>query len=461
MKLLKKSVSILLTLTMMFGILTIIPFEASAASGISYIYRSWDSTNQRVVDSTKTCSNYSTIGTQKDLTIGNGKWYVVNGDASISNRITVTGTANIILLSGTLTCKDGIRLSQGNTLNIYPGQNGSGTLEAKITGTDYANIGGNENETCGTLNFYGGTLNAKNRGKWTYAAAIGGGEKGGAGNLNFYGGKVTVTNHGIASARNATGAAIGSGGFEENKAPAGCINIYGGEIEASCYRYSTAAGIGGGEESKCPPINILGGKVTAKGSEGAGIGTGQEGISDTITIRYANIDAEGDLGAAIGSGEECNAGKIIIESSSVTADVQVDGDGKGNEGAAIGGNSGSSTYIKIDKSIVSAYASKYGAGIGGGDEGSGGVIEITDSNIFACSGLGGAAIGGGDEKGCDSITIKGSYVVATTASEINTQEKRFSAVTATNSIRSHCFWRRIRLQPSKPHFMLPERLQLC
>ena len=92
-----------------------------------------------------------------------------------------------------------------------------------------------------------------------------------------------------------------------------------------------------------------------------------------------------------------------------------------------GGNSGSSTYIKIDKSVVSSYASKYGAGIGGGDEGSGGTIEITDSNIFACSGRGGAGIGGGDEKGCDSITIKRSYIIATTASEVNTAEKRFAS----------------------------------
>ena len=131
----------------------------------------------------------------------------------LSNRVTVTGTANIILQSGTLTCKDGIRLSKGNTLNIFPGKSSEGTLEAKIKGDDYAIIGGNENETCGTLNYYGGTLNAKNKSVWTYAAAIGGGEKGGAGNLNFYGGKVTAINIGKASAKNVTGAAIGSGGY--------------------------------------------------------------------------------------------------------------------------------------------------------------------------------------------------------------------------------------------------------
>ena len=420
----RSAVSVTLSAAMLSGILTFIPLNAGAAGDVSYIVRSWN--GEKVSEEVMTCSSYSTIGSQNDLTIGNGGWYVVSGDAAINNRVTVTGTANIILISGTLTCKDGIRLSSGNTLNIYPGNSGAGTLTAKIKGDDYANIGGNENESCGTLNFHGGTLNAENEGVWTYGAAIGGGEKGGAGELSFYGGKVNAKNIGSGNMNCTTGAAIGSGGFEENKAPTGSVNIYGGEVTASCYRYSTAAAIGGGEESKCPTVNILGGKITVKGSEGAGIGAGQEGISDTVTIRNAVIDAEGDMGAAIGSGEDCNAGDIIIDSSVVNANIRSMGSGKINEAAAIGGgNSGSSTYIKIDKSVVNAYAEKYGAGIGGGDEGSGGTIEINDSNIFACSGLGGAGIGGGDEKGCDSITIRRSYVVATTASDINTAEKRF------------------------------------
>ena len=233
-------VSITLAAAMLAGVFASLHINAGAASGVSYIDRSWNGAS--VAEEVKSCPSYSTIGSQNDLTIGNGGWYVVNGDATISNRVTVTGTANIILLSGTLTCSDGIRLSNGNTLNIYPGSSSEGTITAKIKGDDYANIGGNEDETCGTLNFHGGTLNAENDSIWTY------------------------------------GAAIGSGGFEENKAPTGSVNIYGGEITARCDRYSTAAAIGGGEESKCPPINILGGKVTVESSEGAGIGVGQEGV---------------------------------------------------------------------------------------------------------------------------------------------------------------------------------------
>ena len=421
MRLLKRSVSILLTLTMMLGILAVIPLQANAATDVSYIYRYWDSTNQRVVDSTKTCSDYSVIGSQKDLTIGNGKWYVVNGDASISNRVTVTGTANVILLSGTLTCKDGIRLSKGNTLNIYPGKSSEGTLTAKIRSSDNANIGGNENETCGKLNFYGGTLNTENDGIWTYGAAIGGGEKGGAGDLSFYGGKVNAKNTGSAVVKCSTGAAIGSGGYENNKAPTGSVNIYGGEIKAICSGYSTAAGIGGGEESKTPVINILGGKVTAKGSEGAGIGCGQDGASDTITIRNAEIDAESDFGAGIGSGEDSDSKSIIIEDSYVKAKTIHEGSSVGSEGAGIGGgNCGASKSIFIKGSIIIASSGTYGAGIGGGDESDGGDITIDNSIVFACSGKGGAGIGGGDEKGCNSITLRGSYVIALTNAEKNT-----------------------------------------
>lgn len=45
MKLLKKSVSILLVMTMIVSLFTIIPFEASAAGAVEYIYRYWDEAN--------------------------------------------------------------------------------------------------------------------------------------------------------------------------------------------------------------------------------------------------------------------------------------------------------------------------------------------------------------------------------------------------------------------------------
>ena len=123
-KTLKKSVSILLTLAMMFGILTIIPIEANAASGISYIFRSWDSTNKKVVDTVKTCTDYTELDRRSGDHLKG--WYVVSHNTTINSRLYVDDTdpVNIILCDGaTLTCPKGFQISYYAKLNIY-GQSG-------------------------------------------------------------------------------------------------------------------------------------------------------------------------------------------------------------------------------------------------------------------------------------------------------------------------------------------------
>ena len=428
MKLLKKSVSILLVMTMIVSLFTIIPFEASAAGAVEYIYRYWDEANQRVADETKTCTSYTTITSQDDLTIGDGKWYVVNGDATIENRVTVSGTAHIILLSGTLRCMYGIRLSKGNSLFVYPGKNSEGRLNPRTAHDEEASLGGNEGEDCGEFVFYGGTLEAHNYEWCSGGAAIGGGGEGGScGKLSFYGGTVDASNNGRAPAQKSYGAVIGDGD-KANSDNSDCyINIYGGNITADNHAYSNGSGIGGGEDSTGCPVNILGGKITAKAYNGAGIGSGQDGGSSNVTIKNATVIAESDYGAGIGSGEDSDSESIIIENSYVEAASKTNSDSQvGAEGAGIGGgNCGKSKYIKINKSVIIASSGRYGAGIGGGDESAGGTIEITDSCVFAHSAQGGAGIGGGDEKGCDSITLKDCFVVAVTDSDVNESGEKF------------------------------------
>ena len=95
-KTLKKSVSILLTLAMMFGILTVIPIEANAASGVSYIYRSWN--GSKVVSQTKTCTDYTLLANRSSDTLSGG-WYVVDRDMTIDGRLRVRGRS--ILSSAT------------------------------------------------------------------------------------------------------------------------------------------------------------------------------------------------------------------------------------------------------------------------------------------------------------------------------------------------------------------------
>ncbi|MBR0414120.1 MAG: hypothetical protein IJI67_03505 [Clostridia bacterium] len=425
---LRKFLSIILVLALLSGLLVTGSFTAGAADGVEYVECSWDSTNQTVVKTVKTCTDYNKISGTHSYYDLDAAWYLIDGDATITNRVRVTGAAHIILKSGTLTCKEGIHLGKGNSLYIYSAKDSSGALDAQTGGDEQANLGGNNGEDCGTLEVHGGTITAKNNDYYEGAAAIGGGGKGGkCGSLTFYGGKVTATNKGHSPGYRSWGAVIGDGNDADSASDSGCkINIYGGEISADNSKYSTAAAIGGGEDSKMCAVNILGGKVTAKSYNGAGIGSGQDGKSSPITIKRAEITAESEYGAGIGSGEDSDCESIIIENSVVSAKCTTESDEVGAEGAGIGGgNCGKSKFIRINKSIVMATSGRYGAGIGGGDESDGGDIIITNSNVFASSCQGGAGIGGGDEKGCNSITLKHSYIAAVTDSEINTVEENF------------------------------------
>ena len=429
MQKLKKPVSVLLTVIMIVSLFTVIPTQASAAEAVEYVFRSWDADQNKVVDHYGTCTSYTTIrSTSSALTLTSG-WYVVNGNADITeHRITVSGEVHLILLSGTMDCEYGIRLSEGNSLYVYPGKNSSGTLNARTGSDEEANIGGNESENCGEFVFYGGTLKARNNDRCSGGAAIGGGGNGGnCGTLSFYGGTVDAENSGAATAGKSYGAAIGCGNNADSGGSGCCINIYGGTITADNGSYSNGAGIGGGEDSKCAPINILGGEIEAKAYNGAAIGSGQGGTSNTITIKNAIIKkAESNFGAGIGSGEDSDCESIVIDNSYVNAYTVIKNGGTGGEGAGIGGgNCGKSKNIKITKSVIVAASGRYGAGIGGGDESDGGDTEITDSAVFACSAQGGAGIGGGDEKGCGTITLKNSFIVVATDSEQNVSAEKF------------------------------------
>ncbi|MBQ8981268.1 MAG: Ig-like domain-containing protein [Eubacterium sp.] len=114
-----------------------------------------------------------------------GSWYIVpEGGLTISGRITVNGTVNLILRDGaTLTANAGITTT-GATLNIYAQSAGTGALTAKGS-TGCAGIGGR----------------------------VGGyGSNGGAGGtVSIFGGTVTATG-GTANSGDGAGAGIGGGG---------------------------------------------------------------------------------------------------------------------------------------------------------------------------------------------------------------------------------------------------------
>ena len=176
-------------------------------------------------------------------------WYVVTGNVEHAERFDVTGNdVNIILEDGaSLDAQRGIavnyRTDYTNTLNIWGQSNDRGVLNATGGGNGEAGIGGGRYYACGTINIYGGTVNANGANE---AAGIG-------------------TGH-VANVHTQTGIYA-------------AINIYGGNINAQ--GGWNAAGIGTGANYDCYNdnsivINIRGGNIHAcRGSESAsGIGVG-------------------------------------------------------------------------------------------------------------------------------------------------------------------------------------------
>lgn len=88
--------------------------------------------------------------------------YLVTGQTTFTGRAEVAGSAKLILADGcTLTAIDGIRVAEGNTLTIE-GQAGKTGKLVTISDTESnASIGGNVNETSGTIIIDGCTVQAK------------------------------------------------------------------------------------------------------------------------------------------------------------------------------------------------------------------------------------------------------------------------------------------------------------
>ena len=256
-----------------------------------------------------------------------GSWYIVPaGGLTISGRITVNGTVNLILRDGaTLTASAGITTTDA-TLNIYAQSAGTGALIATCSkagkesgGSAGIGGGGGGNSANGgaggTVNIYGGTVTAtggdggRNGGG---GAGIGGGSggksaNGGAGgNVNIYGGTVTATG-GKGNGNGGGGAGIGGGGggYKANGGAGGNVNIYGGTVTATGGNGGGngggSAGIGGGgagidaNGGAGGTVNIYGGTVTATGSNGDGVSGGGAGIGGGGGSQNANCGAGGNV----------------------------------------------------------------------------------------------------------------------------------------------------------------------
>ena len=283
----------------LFGGISFAPVTAYATNGVSYQEGSWDSTSKSVKFETKTATE-NVVELQSTTTSWeDGKWYVVpDNGVTISERITVTGTVNLILTDGaTLTASKGITVSNSNTLNIFAQSGETGILDATAyynddwindSRTASAAIGGfydgsTNNSSCGTVNIHGGNINA-NKSDFSNAA-IGGALYGNGGNITIYGG--TIKAYG-----GDNGAGIGAA--SNDNCSGGTITIYGGSVTAVGGRGNINPGIG----AKCgcteALVSIYGGTVIATGGNaggpfGPGDGIGFSGRQSTVTYAENSI----------------------------------------------------------------------------------------------------------------------------------------------------------------------------
>ena len=185
-------------------------------------------------------SEAATVVTEADADTGwRGGWYVVSGNVEIPSRITVSGDVHLILTDGcNLTANGGINVNR--SLTIYGQQNGTGTLTAK-GGNTQAGIGGNDNETSGTITINGGDITARGGDN---GAGIGGGGKmgfGDGGNITINGGSVIANS----DMYGGNGASIGGG----RSANGGNIIITGGYVTANGWGIGAGGGGSGGSFS--------------------------------------------------------------------------------------------------------------------------------------------------------------------------------------------------------------------
>ncbi len=156
--------------------------------------------------------------------------YFVGKNVTVSSRINLNGTVNLILGDGkTLTAEEGIHVADNSTLNIFQQSEGTGALTASSSTKYHTAIGRNGDDdpknNANTICIYGGIITA-NGADASESVAIGGTNNRPNGDIFIYGGTVTA---------NAGHGGIAIGGLYDYFC--GTINILGGKITANSDNY--------------------------------------------------------------------------------------------------------------------------------------------------------------------------------------------------------------------------------
>ena len=126
--------------------------------------------------------------------LADGKWYAVIGDVTLTNSLSVAGSAHLILCDwATLaitnrTADAAISVGSGASLTIYGQTADTGRLA--VSGGN-AGIGGKTSGVCGAIAIHGGTISASAMSN-KYCAGIGSGALGSGGSVTITGGRITA-----------------------------------------------------------------------------------------------------------------------------------------------------------------------------------------------------------------------------------------------------------------------------
>ena len=140
-----------LTVPVILG-LGLLPVTALAADEVSYLAYSWD--GSKLTSEMKSVTDYTLVASTDTAwgAAGETTWYVADGDVSISNRVDVNGSVNLLLKDDCELSPDFIIISAGSTLTIYAQTEGE-TAGKLVCSNGIGTVGS-------TLIIHGGTVNA-------------------------------------------------------------------------------------------------------------------------------------------------------------------------------------------------------------------------------------------------------------------------------------------------------------
>ena len=436
---------------------------APALDPVSYL--AWDDSQKKLVEKKDddACKDY-TVVTADTTEFADGKWYVVNETVTNEKRITVTGTANLILVDGkALTATKGITVNNGNALNIYAQSEDDAMGRIIINGVDHSKAGiggGYAGGKGGNITINGGNINVTGG---TASAGIGGSATGNGGELTINGGIVTAV-----GGSNAAGIGGGSNMSSIPAGKGGTVIINGGTVNAT--GGNGAMGIGGGKgnsdhgtlkvvashavysnDSEITDTNKTSAKAKAQGAGDTALDITryqymlvEEGTLSLDPVSYLAWDETQQKLVEKKDDDACK------EYTVVTADTTEFADGKwyvvkpGDDGVDVASRitvKGTAHLILMDGATLNAqkgitvnngktlniYAQstdKAGAltagnngassaAIGGSPNNSGGAVNIHGGTVNATGGTSAAGIGGGQEGDGGSVAIYGGSVTAT------------------------------------------------